>query len=387
MAFTLPRTWPAAGRTATALTPPATLTAALTTPAVRPVTAAEARKRILAGRDAEGLHVSGHLSLANQERLERLPRGLCVTSLDLSGCTALRELPPDLRVKRLNLAACTALERLPDGLHAYELILRQTWLRSLPESLRVDYTLDLSGCTGLERLPVGLKVGSLVLRGCTSLEALPEGLDVCFLDLSGCVALRRWPARGTLRFGRLVARGCTGLAALPHWLARICQLDLRDCANLTALPDGLEVTSWLDLAGTGVTRLPAGARGAQLRWRGVPVDARVVFRPEAITAQQVIETPNVELRRVLLERMGYERFLRQARAEVLDRDTDPGGERQLVRVALPEDEPLVCVSVRCPSTGRHYVLRVPPTMRACHQAVAWVCGFDNPDDYRPVAET
>ncbi len=359
----------------------------LTLPRVRAVSAAEARKRILAGRDADGLHVSGHLSLANQERLQTLPRGLSVTSLDLSGCTALRQLPPDLRVKRLNLDGCTALERLPDGLRVYELILRHTRLESLPDGLRVDYTLDLSGCTALERLPERLKVGSLVLRGCTSLEALPEGLDVCFLDLSGCIRLMRWPARGTLRFGRLVARGCTGLASLPDWLTRVCQLDLRDCANLSELPERLEVTSWLDIAGTRIKRLPAGARSAQLRWRGVPVAARVIFQPQTITAQQVMETENVELRRVLLERMGYERFVRQARAEVLDRDRDPGGERQLVRAGLPGDEPLVCVSVRCPSTGRHYMLRVPPTTRTCHQAVAWICGYDNPDDYRPIAET
>ena len=85
--------------------------------------------------------------------------------------------------------------------------------------------------------------------------------------------------------------------------------------------------------------------------------------------------------------MGYERFVGQAQAQVLDRDRDPGGERQLLRVPLQGDEPLVCISVFCPSTGRQYMLRVPPQMRTCRQAVAWIAGFDNPDDYRPVAET
>lgn len=32
-------------------------------------------------------------------------------------------------------------------------------------------------------------------------------------------------------------------------------------------------------------------------------------------------------------------------------------------------------------------LRAPPTMASCHQAAAWVAGFDNPDDYRPLVET
>jgi hypothetical protein len=47
----------------------------------------------------------------------------------------------------------------------------------------------------------------------------------------------------------------------------------------------------------------------------------------------------------------------------------------------------VCVSVLCPSTGRQYIIRVPPEMTSCHQAVAWVAGFDDPALYRPLAET
>jgi hypothetical protein len=30
---------------------------------------------------------------------------------------------------------------------------------------------------------------------------------------------------------------------------------------------------------------------------------------------------------------------------------------------------------------------VPPNMRTCHQAAAWIAGFDNPKDYRLVAES
>ena len=96
---------------------------------------------------------------------------------------------------------------------------------------------------------------------------------------------------------------------------------------------------------------------------------------------------NAELRRVLLERMGYERFLQEADAEVLDRDRDPGGERRLLKVPLRGDEDLVCLSVICPSTGRQYLLRVPPRLRNCRRAAAWIAGFDNPDDYRPIVET
>jgi hypothetical protein len=154
-----------------------------------------------------------------------------------------------------------------------------------------------------------------------------------------------------------------------------------------SVPEGLIVSSWIDVAGTGITSLPRSLDGVQIRWRGVPVEPRIAFFPESITSQQILEEPNAEKRRVMLERMGYETFLADANAVVLDEDRDPGGPRRLVKVPMAGDEDLVCVSVICPSTGRQYVLRVPPTTTTCHQAAAWVAGFDNPDDYRPLAET
>jgi hypothetical protein len=68
-------------------------------------------------------------------------------------------------------------------------------------------------------------------------------------------------------------------------------------------------------------------------------------------------------------------------------DTDAGGKRELLALPLPKDEPMVCVSVQCPSTGRRYLLRVPPGIQTCRQAVAWTAGFDEPDAYQPQRET
>ncbi|NOK62668.1 MAG: hypothetical protein GFH27_549293n86 [Chloroflexi bacterium AL-W] len=118
------------------------------------------------------------------------------------------------------------------------------------------------------------------------------------------------------------------------------------------------------------------------------VDKRiVVFRPKTITAEEVLNERNTERRRVILERMNYETFLEQANAEVLDQDRDPDGERRLLKVAMEGDEDLVCVSVIYPSTGRQYLLRVPPKTRTCRHAVAWIAGFNDPNAYQPIAET
>ena len=358
-----------------------------TTPPAETVSPDKARKLIQSGKAPAGLRVSGHLRLAGETSLRELPPGLTAPSIDLSGCTMLERLPAGLQARRLDLSGCRALRELPAGLRCYDLSLIHTNIRSLPPDLHVEYRLDLEGCARLEELPADLRVGSLILRECTALAALPEGLEVYFLDISGCTRLTGWPKRGALRCGRLRARGCVQLRSLPPWLERLAQLDISGCPQLTDLPAALQVSAWIDIADSGVGWLPAGVRAARLLWRGVPIDERIAFRPETITAEEVLGEENAELRRVLLERMGYERFLARARAKVRDTDRDAGGERRLLMVPLPGDEPLVCLAVLCPSTGRQYLLRVPPSMRTCHQAAAWIAGFDNPELYRPIKET
>ena len=58
-----------------------------------------------------------------------------------------------------------------------------------------------------------------------------------------------------------------------------------------------------------------------------------------------------------------------------------------MRVVIPGEDHLVCIVVKCPTTGRQFVIRVPPQMTNCPQAAAWIAGFDNPKDYEPVLET
>jgi hypothetical protein len=171
---------------------------------------------------------------------------------------------------------------------------------------------------------------------------------------------------------------------LPEYLT--CEsLDISDCWNITTLPKGLRVTNWIEIAGSGITSLPGG-HGFFLRWRGVHVTDRQAFASDSLTGQEILRTDNVEIRRVLIERIGYELFLQQVGGVIRDRDTDAGGERQLICIAFEDDEPLLLLKVICPSTGHLHVLRVPPYMDTCHQSAAWIAGFDNPDDYYPAIE-
>ncbi len=184
--------------------------------------------------------------------------------------------------------------------------------------------------------------------------------------------------------GHLNLGGATHLTHLPANLT--CEsLDISDCVNLTTLPPGLHVTYWIELSGSGITYLPPG-HGFVLRWRGVQVNDQIAFSSRSITGQEILNVENVELRRILIERMGYETFLQQVGGVIRHQDQDRGGERQLVCIPFDDDEPLMILKVTCPSTGHHHVLRVPPYMRHCQQAAAWIAGFDNPDDYDPIVE-
>ena len=334
------------------------------------------------------MRVKEPLNLTGEKKLSRLPANLTVAAINLTDCKALSELPPGFKARKLLLNGCTAMWFLPEGLRVYELQMRDTKLISVPEDLQVRYLLDLQGSTELKALPPNLKVNTLNLRGCSSLQELPEGLTVCFLDISDCISLSgKWPKNMSLKTGRLVMRNCSQFTSLPESLSVLAQLDLRGCPGITRLPESLVVTSWIDIAGTGITSLPATMKKTEVRWKGIRVSRRVAFNPETITYQEVLSERNVELRRILLERMGYERFMEQAQAKVIDQDKDPGGDRRLMKVGMEADEDLVCLAVTCPSTGRQYMLRVPPSTRTCHQAAAWIAGFDRADDYRPMKET
>lgn len=284
---------------------------------------------------------------------------------------------------RLNLTHFQG-RKLPDGLHCYDLDASGSCLEQLPADLKVDNRLILDDCPHLRSLPQGLQVGSLSLRNCPSLEALPEDLECWFLDLTNCTAFAHWPRRAQLHHGSLVLRNCISLRNLPRWLGRLSTLDLSGCVQIQEVPENLEINRWIDLGGSGLTHLH---QDFPLRWRGVPIDRRIAFRPQEITAREALQEPNAERRRVLIERMGYLRFAREANPEVIHEDRDPGGPRRLLKIELDEDEPLVGLSCCCPSTGRQYLIRVPPTVKSCHEAAAWIAGFDDPSLYRPEQET
>lgn len=360
------------------------------------------------------MKVKGMVRIISDHKITQIsPQLVECESLVLNFCTRLNRLPDNLKVGSLHIVGCTSLKSLPENLQVNRIYASNSGLESIPESLQVRDLLDLRGCTNLTVLPDGLQVRQLMLTDCTSLESLPDNMKVSQLDVSGCRSLVDW-GQGTelihesvsdLEWDRwssnrdpvfrphsLNASNCPTLTEIPQWLDTVSQLDITNCANLTSVPPELRVLESIELANSGLLYLPAGVPEDVLHWNGVRINTMIAFRPDKLTAQIVLRQGNTEVRRVMLERMGYRRFFDEANPDLLDLDEDPGGERMLLRVNIDDDqfwwrnEPIVCLSVFCPSTRHQYVLRVPPAITSCHQAAAWLAGFDDPKLYKPLVE-
>lgn len=112
------------------------------------------------------------------------------------------------------------------------------------------------------------------------------------------------------------------------------------------------------------------------------VPEKVWRYPEKLTAQDILEEPNMEVRRVMLERLGNEKFIEQANLTLLDERDG----LKLYAVRLDWSMHFNLVQCVCPSTLRVYYLRVPPNITSANAAIAWTFG-ETRESYRPNRET
>jgi hypothetical protein len=118
-------------------------------------------------------------------------------------------------------------------------------------------------------------------------------------------------------------------------------------------------------------------------WHGVRVPEQVILAPEQLTGQDWSEARNVEVRRIIQERMGG-----RSVSELGGTLIDEGPAGWLYEVQLPNDPERVAryVQVQDASTLRQYVLRVPPILQTAAEAVAWSFQMTI-EEYHPKQET
>ncbi|MFE7599245.1 DUF6745 domain-containing protein [Streptomyces sp. NPDC057494] len=122
-------------------------------------------------------------------------------------------------------------------------------------------------------------------------------------------------------------------------------------------------------------------------WRGMAVPAAFLAGLAGLTPARIRAEENAELRRVMLEYYGYDRYLDASGAR--HAHSDETG--VLWRIELADDEDVVMVEVvnstpEPDGTHRTYWLRVPPTTRTAREGVAWTFGL-RPEAYEPLVQT
>lgn len=390
----------------------------------------------------ENLEVEGDLIIRGATALKSLPKSFLVGgSLFLSGCDELEELPESLFLTGdLILISCPKLRSLPKNLTAKRLILVGCAIEELPDTMDIEEAIHIESCPNLTYLPTSLicfakgKLKRLVIDNCP-IETLPDFISVTklirlsrlpikvikesflsarsisikkcknlawisgllspewALSFSDCKKLQGFSA--PLRaFQVLDLRNCESLRSLPDPLqlaSNAYKIVLTNCAQLTQLPENTEFKGRIEVSGCGLKGLPPKMRKCNVLWAGHWTTPDVIFYPETLTPERILTEPNAEIRRLMLEKVGIENILKKANVAIIHQDKDLGGDRLLIEVTIVNQfrnrQKARYLRCSCPSTARQYLLPVPPNIGTCHNAAAWLAGFNNPDDYQPVQET
>jgi hypothetical protein len=97
---------------------------------------------------------------------------------------------------------------------------------------------------------------------------------------------------------------------------------------------------------------------------GYRVPERVVLDPLSQTIQEINEDGNEEIKRIRIERYGWDKYLTASNATVLDFWTSPNGYLE----SLMQCDDYVILCTYDPSTGRPYSLEVAQSCTTCEQA-------------------
>lgn len=100
--------------------------------------------------------------------------------------------------------------------------------------------------------------------------------------------------------------------------------------------------------------------------------------PQQWQAQWLLTETNAELRRVLIQGIGYARICQELQAVELD----SWAEYTLLQIDNTIDvEPIYLLKMSCPSTRFIHVLRVPPQTKSAREAIRWVNWGVDPENF------
>ena len=264
-----------------------------------------------------------------------------------------------------------------------QLNLRDNYIAALPEDVgRLDNLCDLNLnnnklATVPESIGNMLNLSELDL-GTNLIKILPENIG-CLTNLHNL-----W-----LRSNQL-----TSLPLSIGYLSKLKNLCLND-NQIKELPSGFENLSslvYLGIVNNPIINLHLLQNMPELcvvEFLGYNLPRRYWSKFSEWEPKWLLNEENAEIRRVLIQQIGYERICDELEAV----EIDSWREYRLLRIDGVKTmyrgddyytdviETLVFLKMTCPSTGHIHILRVPPEMTSAEAAITWVNHGIHPDEF------
>jgi hypothetical protein len=105
----------------------------------------------------------------------------------------------------------------------------------------------------------------------------------------------------------------------------------------------------------------------------------IITNPENITVKLIRKERNLEVRRLMISKMGISKYLDQCKAKVVDMDSihvfKAGDDRTMPRALMEDDEGNRYLVGTDGSTERVYYMNVDPNCKTCSEAHSSIAGF------------
>jgi hypothetical protein len=122
-------------------------------------------------------------------------------------------------------------------------------------------------------------------------------------------------------------------------------------------------------------------------WHGVMVPKNIIENPENINIDSIVTEENQEIKRIMCERYGWERFVNDIGSEIVKKDRFGTliKTNALKKYLQGEDNEARFVKVNDASTDRVYLLRVDPTCKTPRSGIASTFEM-SAREYKPLQE-
>jgi leucine-rich repeat protein SHOC2 len=190
--------------------------------------------------------------------------------------------------------------------------------------------------------------------------------------------------------------GFNQLKILPETIGNLTKLNelFLDGNQLATLPGNLvNLTdlTWIHLDDNPLTDLSILQELPELQkvmFLYVDLPRRYWVKFSDWKTEWLLDEDNAEIRRIVIEQLGYEKICEELNAINLDTWKEytllkiDGVEAVYDEYEAPIDrEPMVLLKMTCPSTEHIHILRVPPEMVSAEAAITWVNHGIHPDEF------